>query len=230
MLPTIRDRKITKVFSTPWIRARVTMSPLDTWLISWPSTPSTSSGRMLRRRPVETATSAASFFAPVANAFGWGWSKMPTSGMPMFEARARLETVLTSQRSVSFWGSAITWTRMERLATHFDIRSETNEPPMPKMAAKISREPYCAGSPTPSTRRTIDTTSNTAMLVRAKRAMRFIRQTICARRAVSRVAVAALQLRERREELLADLPEDLLHRLHGVDPAADLPRQRDRRL
>src|SRR5260221_2686392 len=43
MKPTTRDRKNTKVLSTPWIRVRVTMSPLETWVISWPSTASTRS-------------------------------------------------------------------------------------------------------------------------------------------------------------------------------------------
>ena len=83
------------MFSTPWIRVMVTMSPLDTWVISWPSTPSTSSGFMLRRSPVETATRALFARAPVANALGCGESNMATSGMPMFAARARFWTVLT---------------------------------------------------------------------------------------------------------------------------------------
>jgi hypothetical protein len=34
--PTTRARNTTKVFTTPWIRVSVTMSPLATWATSWP--------------------------------------------------------------------------------------------------------------------------------------------------------------------------------------------------
>ena len=40
--PITREKKITKVFTTPWIRVSVTMSPLAMWLISWPITASAS--------------------------------------------------------------------------------------------------------------------------------------------------------------------------------------------
>ena len=57
--PITRDRKSTKVFTTPWISVSVTMSPFATWLTSWPSTASTSSRFMRCSSPVLTATSAA---------------------------------------------------------------------------------------------------------------------------------------------------------------------------
>src|SRR5436190_1073873 len=41
MKPTTRERKKTKVFSTPWMSVSVTMSPFDTCVTSWPSTAST---------------------------------------------------------------------------------------------------------------------------------------------------------------------------------------------
>ena len=65
---------MTNVLSTPWISAIVTMSPLATWLISWPSTASASSRLMLCRRPVETATSDLLRFQPVAKALMSGAS------------------------------------------------------------------------------------------------------------------------------------------------------------
>src|SRR5213076_662806 len=81
MLPMTRDRKITKVLTTPCTSDRVTMSPLATWVISCPSTASISSRLMRCRSPLLTATRAALRLAPVAKAFGSGESKMPTSGM-----------------------------------------------------------------------------------------------------------------------------------------------------
>ncbi len=68
----MRDRKTTKVLTTPWIRVSVTMSPLATWLTSWPSTASASSVVICCNRPVLIATSAALRLAPVAKAFGSG--------------------------------------------------------------------------------------------------------------------------------------------------------------
>ncbi|CFN65339.1 Uncharacterised protein [Bordetella pertussis] len=59
--------------TTPWIRVRVTMSPLATCATSWPSTAATSSSVMLSSRPVETATSESLRNAPVANALGSPW-------------------------------------------------------------------------------------------------------------------------------------------------------------
>ena len=64
----MRARKITNVFSTPWMSAMVTMSPLATWLTSWPSTASASSRLIARSNPVETATSELLRLGPVANA------------------------------------------------------------------------------------------------------------------------------------------------------------------
>src|SRR5690606_41120371 len=66
----MRDRKMTKVLTTPWIRVRVTMSPLAMWATSWPSTAATSSSVMDESRPVETATRESLRKAPVANALG----------------------------------------------------------------------------------------------------------------------------------------------------------------
>ncbi len=65
---------MTKVFSTPCSRVMVTMSPLATWLTSWPSTASISSWLMPRSNPVDTATSALLRFAPVAKALTSGES------------------------------------------------------------------------------------------------------------------------------------------------------------
>ena len=64
----MREKKITKVLTTPCIRVRVIMSPLATWLTSWASTASASSEVMLFMRPVLTATSALLRFHPVAKA------------------------------------------------------------------------------------------------------------------------------------------------------------------
>jgi hypothetical protein len=66
----MRDRKMTKVLTTPWISVSVTMSPLPTWLTSCASTASTSSLLMLCNRPVDTATSELLRLGPVAKAFG----------------------------------------------------------------------------------------------------------------------------------------------------------------
>ena len=68
--PITRDSTSTKVFTTPWIRASVTMSPLATCATSWPSTASASARVICCSRPVETATNAESRNAPVANALG----------------------------------------------------------------------------------------------------------------------------------------------------------------
>ncbi|CSA58006.1 Uncharacterised protein [Vibrio cholerae] len=69
-----RDKKITKVFTTPCISVMVTMSPLAMWLTSCANTASASSRVMLCSNPVETATRESSRFAPVANAFMSGAS------------------------------------------------------------------------------------------------------------------------------------------------------------
>ena len=68
MPPTTRASTMTKVFNTPCNSAIVTMSPLATWLISWPSTASASSRSICCSRPVDTATSALLRLAPVAKA------------------------------------------------------------------------------------------------------------------------------------------------------------------
>ncbi len=70
----VREKKMTKVLTTPCSRVIVTMSPLATWLTSWASTASTSRLSIACSRPVETATSALLRKAPVAKALGSGAS------------------------------------------------------------------------------------------------------------------------------------------------------------
>ena len=60
---------ITKALRTPWTSVSVTMSPLATWLISWPRTARSSSFDICPMMSVETATSAWFLNAPVAKAF-----------------------------------------------------------------------------------------------------------------------------------------------------------------
>ncbi len=136
-----REKKMTKVFSTPWISASVTMSPLATCETSCASTASASSRSMALSRPVDTATSALLRRMPVAKAFTSGASYTATSGMPMPAAWAWRATVSTSQRSVGVAGCVMTCAPTMRLALHLEMASEMNEPPMPKMAAKTSRPP-----------------------------------------------------------------------------------------
>ncbi len=66
----MRERNSTTAFSTPCTRVSVTMSPFTTWLISWPSTASSSERSICAMIWSETATSALFLNAPVANAFG----------------------------------------------------------------------------------------------------------------------------------------------------------------
>ena len=127
------------MFTTPWISVSVTMSPLATCVISWPSTASTSLRLMLCRRPELTATSAASRRAPVAKAFGSGESNTPTSGMPMPACVASWRTVPTSHSSFAFAGLSMTRTPMARLAIHLEMPSEISAPPNPNTAAMTSR-------------------------------------------------------------------------------------------
>ena len=74
MLAMTRAKKITKAFTTPWISVIVTMSPFWMWDTSCARTPSTSSRRMPRSRPVETATSERLRLGPVAKALTSGES------------------------------------------------------------------------------------------------------------------------------------------------------------
>ena len=69
MCPITCAKKNTKVFTTPWISASVTMSPLAIWVTSWPITASASSWLICCNRPVDTATSALLRLMPVAKAF-----------------------------------------------------------------------------------------------------------------------------------------------------------------
>src|SRR5438105_3361282 len=129
--------------------------------------------------PVLTATSAASRLAPVANAFGCGESKIPTSGMPMPAARAWLATTPTSHCSVALPGWSMTRTPMDVLAIHFDRASEMNEPAKPKKAAKTSSPPRllpwaCSQRSSPIRWATTDSTRTMARLVARNSTMRFM--------------------------------------------------------
>src|SRR6266852_2110823 len=178
MKPTTRDRKYTKVLSTPWIRVSVTMSPLATWLISWPSTASTSSRLIDSSRPVETATSAEFLNAPVAKAFG-APSYTATSGMPMFALSARRRTVSTSQRSCAPSGAFMMCAPVDHSAICLEIRSDMNDPPKPitrESQSSVSRlRPFSVRNrSTPSALATTESSSTTARLVAIKRKMRFM--------------------------------------------------------
>src|SRR5450830_69246 len=176
--PTTRAMNTTKVLTTPWIRVKVTMSPLATWAISWPSTASTSSRFMFCNRPVDTATSAEFLKAPVAKAFG-SPSYTATSGMATPARSARLRTVFTSHSSVELAGWSITRAPVDHLAIGLLISSEMIDPVKPTTRENTSRAPTlmpCAltARPTPSTLRTMDSTSITARLVARNSTMRFI--------------------------------------------------------
>ncbi len=117
------------------------MSPFATWLISWPTTASTSSLFIRWSRPVLTATRASLRFQPVAKAFGSGESKMPTSGIWMPASFDWRSTVSISQRSNGVPGWSMICTPMPRFAMVFDRNSEIKDPLKPMMAAMTSREP-----------------------------------------------------------------------------------------
>ena len=74
MFAMMREKNITKALTTPWISVSVTMSPLAMCATSCASTPSTSSRRIERSRPVDTATRLRLLLGPVANAFTSGES------------------------------------------------------------------------------------------------------------------------------------------------------------
>src|SRR5690554_2447185 len=136
---TTRAKNITKVFTTPCTSARVTMSPLATWPISWASTARTSSGRMRLSRPAETATRASFLFQPVAKALDCWAGKMPTSGVLMPASRESSSTVSSSHFSVALLGVSMITVPVLRLAIHLEMNSEIIEPAMPKIKQKISR-------------------------------------------------------------------------------------------
>src|SRR5882762_3380483 len=178
MKPTTRERKNTKVLSTPWMRVRVTMSPLETWVISWPSTASTSSRLIDSSRPVETATSAEFLNAPVAKALG-APSYTATSGMPMFALSARRRTVATSHCSCAPSGSFMTCAPVDHSAICLDMRSDMKAPPKPISSENQSSDsrsrPFCVRNrSTPSTLAMTESSSTTARLVAMKRRMRFM--------------------------------------------------------
>src|SRR2546426_5983559 len=178
MKPTTRDRKNTKVLSTPCMSVRVTMSPLETWVISWPRTASTSSRLIDSSRPVETATSAEFLNAPVAKAFG-APSYTATSGMPIFALSARRFTVSTSQRSCAPSGDLMMCAPVDHSAICLEMRSDMNEPPKPinseNHRSDSRSRPFCVRNrSTPSTLAITDRSRTTAKLVARKRTMRFI--------------------------------------------------------
>jgi hypothetical protein len=138
---------------------------------------------MVLRRPLLTATSAASRRAPVANAFGSAASKMPTSGMPIPVCWDRRWTVLTSQLSVSLAGRSITCTRMARFAIDFDSASEISAPLKPMTAEKISSDVRLSPEPCassrlsiPNSRSTMPSRTTIARLVARNRITRFMRR------------------------------------------------------
>ena len=136
-MPTTRERKKTKVFSTPWISVSVTMSPFETWVISWPRTASTSVRSIVSSSPVDTATSDESRKAPVANALA-GPSYIATSGLPMPALSARLFTVCTSQYCVEPSEPSMVCAPVDHLAMVFDMSSETKAPPKPRTAENMN--------------------------------------------------------------------------------------------
>src|ERR1700722_9201200 len=182
MLPMMRDRKMTNVLTTPWISVSVTMSPLATCVNSWPRTASISVRFIDASSPVLTATSALRRRGPVANAFGCGESKIPTSGMPTPALSASECTVSSSHCSVAVSGWRMMRTPRVRTAIHFEIASEISAPPNPNSAANTSRPsrlPPCWASQAsrPVTWATIDSTSTIARFVTTKRNMRFMAVT-----------------------------------------------------
>ena len=74
MLAMTREANITNALTTPWMSVMVTMSPFWMCDTSCASTPSTSSRRMPRSRPDDTATRLRDLLGPVANAFTSGES------------------------------------------------------------------------------------------------------------------------------------------------------------
>src|SRR6185437_4562220 len=134
---------------------------------------------MVARRPVLTATSAASRLYPVAKALGCGESNTPTSGIPTPAACASRATMLTSHCSVWVVAWPMTLTPMAVRAIHLDMRSDTNAPPKPNTAAKTSNA--CRLLPRTASQRSrpirwaaIVRTASTARLVTRSRKMRFM--------------------------------------------------------
>src|SRR5208283_489292 len=161
-----------------WISDRVTMSPLATCAISWPSTASISSRDMALSNPVETATRAEFLNAPVAKALG-SPSYMATSGIATPALSARRLTVASSQVSLSLRGAVMTCAPVDHLAIVFDSNREMNAPPKPITAENTSSaprlSPFAASAwLSPSTSVTIDSTTITARLVMRNRTMRFM--------------------------------------------------------
>ena len=109
------------------------------WAISWPRT-ALRSGSLIRSMiPVETATRERDWVGPVANAFGSGERKMPTSGIVLSPALfARACTVSTSFFSEGFCvAGSITFTPIIHFAITRERQSEMNAPPMPQTRQKI---------------------------------------------------------------------------------------------
>ncbi len=136
-----REKNMTKVFTTPCIKVRVTMSPLAMCDTSCANTASASSLLMALSKPLDTATKALFLVMPVAKAFTSGESNTATSGILMPAMSACTRTVFISQISVSVCGSCMTTAPDIRLADHLDMASDINAPPKPMMAAKANRLP-----------------------------------------------------------------------------------------
>ena len=149
----------------------VTMSPLATCAISWPSTASTSPRFSFCSSPLLTATSARLREAPVAKAFGSAASNTPTSGVATWQYSAWPRTVSSSQRSVSLAGASSTRTRIIRLASQRDSSSDSSAPPKPMTSEKTSSAPRSrctprasSSPPMPSSWNTTPSTSRMAKL------------------------------------------------------------------
>ena len=76
----------------------------------------------------------------MAKAFG-SPSYTATSGMPMPAFSASLCTVCTSQNSVVPCGAVDQRAPADHFAIRFEMSSEMNAPPKPKIAEKTSRAP-----------------------------------------------------------------------------------------
>ncbi len=159
----------------------MTISPLATWLSSWPITASISLWVMLLSRPFDTATKAFFLLAPVAKAFMSFDGKIATSGALMPTIFDCLATVSNSHCSGLFLGSLITSAPVMRLTIHLEMSSEINDPPKPITPEKITSasmfksELFSANMlSTPSSLKVMLSTNIMAILVIRNKKIRFI--------------------------------------------------------
>ena len=99
--------------------------------------------------------------------------------MPIPACSACRRTVSTSHCSVALRGCSITSAPVDALATHFDIKSEMNDPPMPNTKAKPNRTGRLSPERlmkvfSPSRFTTTPSTSMTARLVSRNNTTRFM--------------------------------------------------------